>query len=145
MVGKRRSRGTDVACTFTLPTRSPQVCILVVDDEPAFCAVVCEILQLAGFDVHQAINAQSALNVLQEIRPDLILTDVMMPGIDGLSFIRLLRKEPHCKDIPTIVVSALGSPDDQRAAEEAGADGFLAKPFTMIELRDMIERFLPVH
>ena len=116
--------------------------ILVVDDEPAFCDVVCEILQMFGFEAHQALSAGHALEVLETLVPDLILTDIMMPGIDGLSLLRRLRARPSWSGIPTVVVSAMGSDQDMLAAEQAGADGFLAKPFSAEDLRRMVHRFI---
>ena len=114
----------------------------VVDDEPSFCTVVCEILRLYGFDARLATNAIDALSSLDDEIPDLILTDVMMPGIDGLTLVRRLRANPQWEQIPTVVVSAMTSVEDQRAALDAGANGFLAKPFSAEELRDIVSRHI---
>lgn len=119
--------------------------ILVVDDEPSFCTVVCEILRLFGFNAQLATNAGEALTSLDAAIPDLILTDVMMPGVDGLTFVRRLRANPNWMQIPAIVVSAMTSAEDMQAALEAGANGFLAKPFSAEELRAMVSRHIPQH
>jgi CheY-like chemotaxis protein len=116
--------------------------ILVVDDEPAFCDVVCEVLQMFGFDVRHALSARVALKLLATQKPDLIMTDLMMPGIDGLHLLRRLRATPAWSHIPTIAVSALGSPEEQSAAKQAGADAYLAKPFSVDQLRMTINQFL---
>jgi two-component system sensor histidine kinase ChiS len=117
-------------------------CILVVDDEPAFCAVVCEILRLYGFTTHSAKNVQQALELMEEIRPDIVLADVMMPEIDGLTLLRLLRSQTAWKSIPTVVISAKCEPDDFSAAFDAGANACLAKPFSASELRETVERLV---
>ncbi len=112
--------------------------ILVIDDEEAFCDVVCEILDSIGYKTEQAYNARQAIALLQEITPDLILTDVMMPELDGLTFIRRLRSEPKWSEIPIIIVSAKATKDDRKEADHAGADGYLIKPFSSHELEEMI-------
>jgi CheY-like chemotaxis protein len=115
--------------------------ILVVDDEPDFCEALHDILENDGYDVDRAPNAIEALSVLESVIPDLILTDVMMPGMDGLSFLRRIRSNPDWSKIPAMVVSAKGTPQDVAAATEAGADGYLTKPFSARELREAIRGF----
>jgi CheY-like chemotaxis protein len=108
--------------------------ILVIDDEEAFCDVVCEILESNGHLPLHAHTAAQALEILRDQTPDLILSDVMMPDIDGLTFIRHLRSNPKWTDIPIIVVSAKASIADQDAAQSVGADGYLVKPFSTADL-----------
>lgn len=112
--------------------------VLVVDDEPAFCFAMAEILELSGHRVQQAHSVSEALGILTALTPDLILTDIMMPGSDGLSFIRHLRNRPLWAGIPTIAVSAKALLQDKDAARDAGADGYLAKPFSAQELQAAI-------
>lgn len=116
--------------------------IFVIDDEKAFCDVVCEILDSLGFQAHFAYSAADALSMLEATIPDLILSDVMMPEIDGLTFIRQLRADPSLSRIPVVVVSAKATNEDRDAARMAGADGFLAKPFSSDELRKTISAHL---
>jgi DNA-binding response OmpR family regulator len=116
--------------------------LLLVDDEPDFCAALHDILEAAGYDVHEAPSASIALSILESITPDLILTDIMMPGEDGLSFLRKVRSRPSWSGIRAIVVSAKGMPEDIAAARHAGADGYLTKPFSARELRDTIDAFI---
>jgi CheY-like chemotaxis protein len=116
--------------------------ILVVDDEPSFCTVLSEILRSFGYFVRQAHDAHHAIELLKKTTPDLILTDVMMPGMDGLTFIRQIRADPTRASIPTIVISAKAQAEDIRASKEAGADACLVKPFSARELRDVVHKFL---
>lgn len=116
--------------------------ILVVDDEPSFCTVLSEILRSFGYNVQQAHDANHAIELLKFAPPDLILTDVMMPGMDGLTFIRQIRADPTRSWIPTIVISAKSQPEDIKASKAAGADACLVKPFSARELRDIVHKFL---
>jgi CheY-like chemotaxis protein len=134
---------------YAPPGRVPHVAgerpisILVVDDEQEFCAVVSEILHIYGFDVYQANSVSAALRILEQTAPDLILTDIMMPDVDGLSLIRQLRANPAHENTPMVVLSAKASPDDLAAAREVGASGMLPKPFSVNQLRGIIETCLP--
>lgn len=119
--------------------------VLVIDDEPSFCFAISEILALEGYDVHQAHTARQAFDVLDELVPDLILTDVMMPGIDGLTFLRKLRAHPNLGSVPTIAISAKAMKADIAAAQEAGADDYLPKPFSAQDLRQTIASYLNGH
>ena len=116
--------------------------ILVVDDDPTFCTIMKELLRQNGFDVRHAYNVDEALERIREREPDLILTDIMMPGTDGLSFIRYLRSSPRWAHIPTIVISARVMPAERAAATRAGADAFIPKPFSFSRLRSTIDLFL---
>jgi CheY-like chemotaxis protein len=116
--------------------------VMVIDDEPDFCTVVSELLGIADVRVSKAHNAGEAISLLEQATPDLILTDIMMPGMDGLDFVRHVRADPDLRTIPTIVVSARVHPEDREAARLAGADGFLAKPFTWRQLLSTIDPYL---
>jgi DNA-binding response OmpR family regulator len=117
--------------------------ILLIDDEKAYANVIKDALEIIGLEVLLAHNAMDALNLFQQVTPDLILLDVMMPEVDGLSLLRWLREHSEQDSVPIHVVSAKAQPDDRKAAIEAGADGFLAKPFSVEELRDVISQYLP--
>lgn len=117
--------------------------ILVVDDDPTFCAIMGEILRMYHADVQTATSAEEAMAVLETVTPDLILTDVMMPEIDGLTFVRRLRAGGPLARVPIIIVSAGVSNREQAAAIQAGADRFLAKPFSLNELQVAVGNLLP--
>jgi CheY-like chemotaxis protein len=128
--------------TFSPSTSSNARYILVVDDEPSFCTVLSEILRSFGYFVQQAHNVAHAMECIAQSPPALILTDVMMPGTDGLTFIRQLRSDPNCSSIPMIVVSAKAQPEDIAATEAAGADACLVKPFSARELREVVHQYI---
>jgi CheY-like chemotaxis protein len=105
---------------------------------------VSDILESYGFDTHVANNAIEAVSMLASFLPDLILLDVMMPEIDGLTMLRNIRETPTQSDIPVIVVSAKVLDQDRDAALHAGADAFLPKPFSVSEFRTTLRAFVPV-
>ncbi|HET7011278.1 MAG TPA: response regulator [Anaerolineales bacterium] len=134
--------------TYTAPTaplsaRGTKLRVLVVDDEIAFAAVMREVLDAFGLDVHVAHNARDAIRRIRHEPPDLMLIDVMMPEVDGLSLIRRIQKEQAWVNIPIVVISARAGSQDRNEAMFAGADGFLGKPFTSEELRAALRPFLP--
>ncbi len=118
--------------------------ILLIDDEKAYAKVIKEALEKIGVRVHLAHDAMEALNLYTEIHPDLILLDVMMPEVDGLSLLRWLREHSEQDGVPIHIVSAKAQQTDRDAAMKAGANGFLAKPFTVEELRAVIVQYVPV-
>jgi CheY-like chemotaxis protein len=118
--------------------------VLIIDDELTFVAVMGEVLESFGFQVHQAYSVGQALTVLESVTPDLILTDLRMPDSDGIKLLERLRTDPAWGRIPKIVITAKASSTDLTEARKAGADGFLRKPFSVRELRAAIMPFLPI-
>ena len=118
--------------------------ILVVDDEIIYCDVITDILESYGFVTHVAHNSVDALSLLESITPDLVLLDIMMPEIDGLTVVRRIRSRPGWIDITVIVVSAKVLSEDRTAAFNAGANAFLPKPFSTHELRVSLRPFVTV-
>lgn len=116
--------------------------ILIVDDDPVFCSIVQELLRRNGYRSSIAYSVPEAFEILQQGAPDLVLTDIMMPEVDGLTLLRRLRADPELAKVPTVVVSARVMESDQRAAREAGADEFIEKPFSVQRLRKTINGFL---
>jgi DNA-binding response OmpR family regulator len=125
------------------PAVPSQPAILVVDDDPTFCSIMAEILRMYHALVYTAFSAAEAMSVLDEVTPDLILTDVMMPEVDGLTFVRRIRSGAIPGRVPIIIVSAGVSHREQAAALQAGADQFLPKPFSITDLRAAVGSLLP--
>jgi DNA-binding NtrC family response regulator len=103
--------------------------ILVVDDTPANIGFLLETLSQAGYRVRVAPDGESALEQAQYLPPDLVLLDVMMPGIDGFETCRRLRKLPRLAQVPVIFMTALSDAQDKVRAFGAGADDYVTKPF----------------
>jgi CheY-like chemotaxis protein len=100
--------------------------VLVVDDDPDILEAICDILGTESYRVARARNGLEALERVDAERPDVILLDLMMPVMDGVTFAQALRQRPAVSDVPILVISADGNP--QRAAS-VNARGYLAKPF----------------
>src|SRR5512146_1848025 len=105
--------------------------ILVVDDEPQITRVLRTTLSAQGYDVRTADDGQSALEVLQAWTPDLVITDLAMPRMDGLELCKRLRS---ASQLPIVVLSVRGQDEIKVQALDAGADDYVTKPFSMTEL-----------
>lgn len=116
--------------------------ILIVDDERLYVDLLGELLEKYGLEAHTAYDAGDALFRLRAKKPDLILMDLKMPQMDGLSLIDRLRSERKWRQIPIIVVSAKTGKQDQQAALDAGANRFLSKPFSSNELKSVLGEFV---
>jgi putative two-component system response regulator len=108
--------------------------LLVVEDDPAMLIALRDILEGAGFDVHTAGNGRDALDVLTEVHPALILSDISMPIMDGIQLFETLRKRPSGMAIPFIFLTARGTREDIFAGKSLGADDYITKPITSHEL-----------
>lgn len=112
--------------------------ILLVEDELALRETLEEILELNNFEVSVAGSGEEALEKLQNLIPDLIVSDIMMPGITGLELIEKVHGQSHLKQIPFIFLSALASKEDQNKGLVLGAKGYITKPFKASELINLI-------
>jgi two-component system cell cycle response regulator len=108
--------------------------VLVVDDILANVRLLEAKLSAEYFDVVTAMNGADALESVQRVRPDIVLLDVMMPGIDGIEVCRRIKTNPHTQHIPVVMVTALDQPEDRVKGLEAGADDFLTKPVNDLAL-----------
>ena len=117
--------------------------VLVIDDEKAYTKVMAMVLGEYGFDSFPANSAKDAWEVLDRVTPDLVLLDVMMPEIDGITFLGELRANAELRSVPVLVVTAYT--ETREKAVSAGASGFLKKPFSAQQLRDSIGEFLSVN
>ena len=116
--------------------------ILIIDDETEVQTLLTELLQLKGYEVHSALNGQQGLNLIQSLRPDLILLDVMMPAIDGFKVQNQLALDENFKKIPIIFISGQHNIDNAAKAIAHGAAGFIEKPFDIPQLCKIIEMAL---
>jgi two-component system response regulator MtrA len=102
--------------------------ILVVDDEIGALTLIGIMLERGGFNVLKAKDADSALAVLEQSTPDLIILDVMMPGMDGIQLCRVIRDRNDTHTTPILILSARGDADSVMRGMEAGANDYLPKP-----------------
>jgi signal transduction histidine kinase len=122
--------------------------ILVAEDNLPLLHGICELLQLNGFETIPAENGVEALEILDKTKPDLIISDVMMPELDGYGLHSEVRSRPEWLDIPFIFLTALGQRDDVRRGKEMGVDDYIVKPFDetdiLIAVRAKLERWKKV-
>ncbi|HEX5337082.1 MAG TPA: PAS domain S-box protein [Gallionella sp.] len=119
----------------TAKTKQHTRTILLIDDSPVNLGVVVHNLEAIGYDVLVALDGEEALERIELARPDLILLDVMMPGIDGFEVCRRLKAQAHTRDIPVIFMTSLSSIDDKVQGFEAGAVDYVTKPLQFDEVR----------
>ena len=117
--------------------------ILVIDDHAETVKPLLRILQLEGYTATGAANAYEALAAVQQTAPDLILLDVMIPPIDGLTFLMRMREDAKSREIPVIVVSGLSDPQTMARAKELGVrESFVKTQFTSDELLASIAKYI---
>jgi len=116
--------------------------LLVIDDDSAMVRLTAAILRRSGYQVTVASNAEEALYSLRTLRPDLILVDLRLPGIKGLEFTRRVRQYPWTKHTLILAMTAFSEAEIEKAAIEAGCDGYLRKPFTPEGLTAFVHRHL---
>ncbi len=124
------------------PMKTPSV--LIIDDEPDNFDVIETLLSEQDYQLHYAANGQEAIATLDTFNPDLILLDVMMPGIDGIEVCRQIKAISKWQAIPIIMVTALSSKSDLAHCLTAGADDFISKPVNGIELRARVNSMLRI-
>jgi two-component system, cell cycle response regulator DivK len=116
--------------------------ILIVDDNPANLKLIRVLLLSEGYEVRGAVDAEEALAVLKEFRPRLILMDLQLPGMDGLTLTRQLKADPATRNIAILALTAYAMKGDDQKAREAGCDGYITKPIDTRSLPQQIARFL---
>ncbi|HEY9761179.1 MAG TPA: response regulator transcription factor [Trichocoleus sp.] len=108
--------------------------VLLVDDEPGLREAVQAYLEDSGFSVQVASNAQEGWELLQQQTPDVLISDIMMPQVDGYQFLKQVREDVRFKGLPVIFLTARGMTSDRIQGYNAGADAYLPKPFDPEEL-----------
>ena len=112
--------------------------ILVVDDNPVNLKLASDVLEFAEHQVMTAANAEEALAVLRQTPPDLILMDIGLPGMDGLTLTRQIKADPVTGHIVIVALTAFAMKGDDQKAKEAGCDGYITKPIDTRRLADQI-------
>jgi CheY-like chemotaxis protein len=115
--------------------------ILIADDDPDIRDLCLTILSTEGFEVLVAENAPQCLKLARTDQPDLILLDWMMPGVDGMEALQLLKSSAVTANIPVVMVTAFGGPMEITLATHHGAEGYVTKPFESADLLSLVQRF----
>jgi len=116
--------------------------ILVVDDNPINLKLISDLLESKGHEIFKAVDAEEAQVVLADILPELILMDIALPGMDGLTLTRILKANERTRHIRIIALTAFAMKADDLKARDAGCDGYVTKPINTRELPTQIAEFL---
>ena len=116
--------------------------ILVVDDDPNSLDIARTYLESRGYTVATALDGKEALAKLEQVRPGVVLLDVMMPGMDGWEVARLIKNHPDYKDVRVVMLTARSDFQDKHEGLRAGADYYIVKPIRLEELGQRVERNL---
>jgi CheY-like chemotaxis protein len=117
-------------------------CILVVDDNPVNLKLASDVLEMEGYMIVKAGDAEAAQETLKHTVPDLILMDIALPGMDGLTLTRKLKADKRLKHIPVIALTAFAMKGDEQKASEAGCDGYITKPIDTRKLPQLVAELL---
>jgi PleD family two-component response regulator len=120
----------------------PDLRIVVIDDSATVCAALRKILQSIGLNVRVASDAETGLEMVLSDPPDLIFLDIVLPKMNGFSALRVLRRNPVSRYIPVIMISGNEQATEQFFGSAIGADDFMKKPFSRLEVFERIERLL---
>lgn len=114
--------------------------ILIVEDQPDICKLIRMTLEFGDFEIHEANDGETGLNMARAIKPAIMLLDVMMPGLlDGYQVCTRIKQDPALQAIQVVMLTARGQASDMAAGEAAGADAYLVKPFSPLELIERVE------
>jgi CheY-like chemotaxis protein len=123
------------------PENSPAT-ILVVDDTPNNVVLVADVLSFEGYRILTAVDAESAQEMLKAEQPDLILMDIALPGMDGLTLTRKLKTDKKTSHIAIIALTSYAMKGDDQKAMAAGCDGYITKPFDIRKLASQVAEHL---
>ena len=116
--------------------------VFIVDDEPDVVELIETVLELEGYSVSSETNGRQALTRILEDPPDLVILDLMMPDLDGMELLKLLRAQPQGAGIPVVIVSARTSQLDQIGSLQLGANAYICKPFSNRDLLAQVEQLI---
>lgn len=116
--------------------------VLVIDDSPTIVALLRRMLQQNGFEVLEAGDAEAGLEIARSGPLDLLFLDIVLPGMNGFEALRRLRRDPHTRELPVVMISGNELATEQFYAQRIGADDFMKKPFSRSEVFHRIERLL---
>jgi CheY-like chemotaxis protein len=116
--------------------------ILVVDDEPAWLKILSYILRKKGYEVQERSTATEALDTLKGFKPDLILSDVRMPDMNGFDFLDRVKRTRNNSKTPFVFITAIDDYDSRKAAQDLGATDYLTKPFNEEDVVGILSRYI---
>lgn len=125
-----------------MKTTDPAAKVLIVDDEPNIVLVIEFLLQREGYQTQKAFHGADALAKAADFQPDIVVLDVMMPGIDGFEVARRIRQQPAMENTKIVFLTAKGTQSDKETGYASGAEVYMVKPFDNDELVTVISEML---
>ena len=116
--------------------------ILIVEDEPKNLKLTRDLLKISGYETIEAVDGKQGVEKAKSAKPNLILMDIMMPKMDGYSACREIKADQSTKNIPVVMLTAVGYDLNKKMAKQMGADGYVTKPFSRQQLIDAISPLL---
>ena len=117
-------------------------CILVVDDNPTNLRLAADVLECEGYEILKAVDAEEAQQIIAQGRPELVLLDIALPGMDGLTLTRKLRANEKTKNLIIVALTAFAMKGDEQKARDAGCDGYITKPIDTRALPGQVAGYL---
>ena len=114
--------------------------VLIIEDEKLIIVSTQMVLESVGFRVESATDGEEGIRKARDLRPDLILLDIMMPGIDGWETLKRLKRDPETQGVPVVIFTAREHARGHQKSAEMGAAGYFKKPFEPDELIDLVEK-----
>ena len=116
--------------------------ILVVEDNKLNMKLVNGLIKIGKYRMIEAIDAESGIELIREQRPDLVLMDIQLPGMDGLSATKIIKEDPDLKDIPIVALTSYAMQGDKEKALAAGCTGYIAKPIDTRKFLETVSQYL---
>jgi len=116
--------------------------ILIIEDNEKNMKLARDVLQSRGYRTLEAVTGEDGVRLAKESKPDLVLMDIQLPGINGIEALRQVRADPDCARIPIVAFTASVTPADRSQISAAGFDGFLSKPINLKEFLETVKRLL---
>ena len=125
-----------------MAVRPPRRCVLIVEDDDNIATALEYVISREGLDQDRVGNGADAVRRIRDLRPDLVLLDVMLPEVSGYEICRTVRQDKSLGNVKILMMTARGSTTERRKGLALGADGFISKPFELNELRNEVRRLL---
>lgn len=119
-----------------------QTDILIAEDEPSILEALSFVMQRAGWSVQSVTDGEAVIGAVRRLRPRVLVLDVMMPKQSGFEVLKQIRADSATRDLPVLVLTAKGQQHDRRVAEELGADRFVTKPYSNVEVVEAVRALL---
>jgi len=138
----RSARGISEVTDAGADNNNVEQRVLVIEDSASVRRLIEVCLRVLGVDVRSANDGTSGLEAIQQERPDAVVLDIGLPGLDGWEVLRRLRDDPDTADLKVLVLTAHAQPEMADRAAQGGADSFMTKPFRPLDLRVQVEKLL---